>query len=192
MTPGGRLLRGPRRRHRPGRWSARRPTAPPRCWCAARASADDAAGRRAAAAPRRHRGHRDDRRGLVGLARRLAGRLPVAALPAALVGVRRPGRASPREFEAGRARRPGRPGRRRGRRPARARRAQGDGRRGAARDRGQRLRRRAAARGGVRPGRRHRSRGAERRPPRPRCSGCWCSPSSSRRPATLELAHGLA
>ena len=51
-------------------------------------------GGRPAAAPRRHRGHRDDRRGLGRIAGRLAGRVPVAALPAALVGARRPACAS--------------------------------------------------------------------------------------------------
>ncbi len=91
-------------------------------------------GRRPAAAPRRLRGHRDHRRGVGELAGRLPGRLPVAALPAPLVGLRRPGRGRPRvrgRTHPG----PGGAGRRRRRRPARAGGAQGDDRPGAARHR---------------------------------------------------------
>ena len=183
MRAGCRLLRRHRRRRGPGaghrgRRPGRQPAGPRR---ARRRGPGD---RRAGPAPGRDRGHRDDRRGLVRLARRLAGRLPVAAVRAPVVGVRRPGDRRPGvRRRAGAAPRwrasspgsPTRPG------PTSSKTMVDEVLRGiAVGDFADVLFRAAAFARVVATGRaaldgRHR---------RGRCSGCWCSPSSSRPPGT--------
>ena len=183
MTPGRRLLRGARRRHRPGAGQrGRRP------------------GRRPAGArrPRHRRTPRSPSGCCTSPTPRASRRSPRCGparpptrWPAACGGSTccGPGctptrSASPREFEAGRAQRPGRAGRRRGRRPAGTRRS----------SRRWSTRCCAASPAATSPTyccARPRSPGWWRpAAPRPAsadratCSGCWCSPSSSRPPGT--------
>ena len=99
-----RLLRRVSPAARPGPGERGRRPGGARCWCAGRARQRRRRRRRPAAAPRRHRGHRDHRGGVVRLAGRLARRLPVAALPAALVGARRPVARGAASTRPGRAR----------------------------------------------------------------------------------------
>ena len=149
MTPGEPLLRGDRGDVDPAAL-ARRPTAPPpRPRCPRRRPRGR---RRARGAPRRLRGPRDPRRAVVRRAGRLAGRLPVAPLPAAHWVYADPSAAARRvRAGAGRTSRSPRSSPAWSSRPVPTR--SRAGRRGAQRRRGRRLRRHAVPGGGVRPGR---------------------------------------